>query len=131
MNAILDASALIAAWDKADKNHDWAVALLRKYPGPYLTSEFALCEVAHMTGKDAEIMEGVRAGHFVFAGGLHEDAAAIQRVLFEYPNTSDITDASIVVLSEKKRKLPVLTTDKRHFYSYRRVDKSALPLETP
>ena len=28
MNAILDASALIAAWDKAGKNHNWAVAIL-------------------------------------------------------------------------------------------------------
>ena len=130
MNAILDAGPLIAAWDKSDKAHEWAVSVLRKYPGPYLTSELVLAEVAHMTGKDVEIMDGVRTGMFVFDGNLCEDAAAIQRVLFAY-DTSDIADASLVVLSEKWKRLPVLTTDKKHFYSYRRVDKSALPLETP
>jgi predicted nucleic acid-binding protein len=130
MNAILDAGPLIAAWDRSDKDHNWAISVLKKYPGPYLTSELVLAEVAHMTGKDVEIIEGVRTGMFVFGGNLHEDAAAIQRVLFSY-ETSDITDASLVVLSEKQKKLPVLTTDKKHFYSYRRVDKSALPIITP
>jgi predicted nucleic acid-binding protein len=83
-----------------------------------------------MTGKDAEIIEGVRTGRFIFSGSLKEDAPAIQRVLFAY-SQSDIADASLVVLSEKEIKLPVLTTDKRHFQSYRRADKSALPIVTP
>ena len=130
MKAILDAGPLIAAWDKTDEHHQWANALLKQYPGPYLTTEFVLSEVAHMTGKDAEIIEGVRTGRFIFSGSLKEDAPAIQRVLFAY-SQSDIADASLVVLSEKETKLPVLTTDKRHFQSYRRADKSALPIVTP
>ena len=130
MKAILDAGPLIAAWDKTDEHHQWANALLKKFPGPYLTTEFVLSEVAHMTGKDAEIIEGVRPGRFIFLGNLKEDAPAIQRVLFAY-SQSDIADASLVVLSEKENKLPVLTTDKRHFQSYRRTDKSALPIVTP
>jgi predicted nucleic acid-binding protein len=130
MKAILDAGPLIAAWDKSDAHHQWARNIFKKYSGPYLTTEFVLCEVSHLTGKDTEIMEGVRTGRFVFAGSLKTEAAAIQRVLFAYTQ-SDITDASIVVLSEKENKLPVLTTDKRHFSVYRRADKSALPVVTP
>ena len=130
MKAILDAGPLIALWDKSDKHHQWAGDVFAKYAGPYLTTEFVLSEVAHMTGKDAEIMEGVRTGRFVFDGGLKADAAAIQRVLFAY-SQSDIADASIVVLSEKEKNLPVLTTDRRHFPAYRRADKSALPVVTP
>jgi predicted nucleic acid-binding protein len=130
MKAILDAGPLIAAWDKSDAHHEWAKDLLKKHPGPYLTTEFVLSEVAHMTGKDAEIIEGVRTGRFIFDGSLKSDAAAIQRVLLAY-DQSDIADASIVVLSEKEKNLPVLTTDKRHFPAYRRMDKSPLPLVTP
>lgn len=130
MNAILDAGPLIAAWDKSDQDHNWAVAIFKKYSGPYLTSEPVLTEVAHMTGKDVEILAGVRDGVFVIDVSLRNDAPAIQRVLFDY-ETSDLADATIVVLSEKQKRLPVLTTDKKNFYSYRRVDKSALPLETP
>jgi predicted nucleic acid-binding protein len=51
-------------------------------------------------------------------------------VLFAYAD-SDIADASVVALSEKAQNLPVLTTDKRHFSTYRRADKSALPVVTP
>ena len=130
MRAILDAGPLIAAWDKSDKHHAWVRDVLKKYSGPYLTTELVLCEVAHMTGRDAEIIEGVRTGRFIVGGSLKTDAAAIQRVLFAYPQ-SDITDASIVALSEKETALPVLTTDKRHFAAYRRADKSALPLVVP
>ena len=130
MKAILDAGPLIAAWDKSDEHHKWAKDIFKKYPGPYLTSEFVLCEVAHMTGRDAEIIEGVRTGRFIFDGSLSTDAAAIQRVLFTY-DQSDIADASIVALSEKEKKLPVLTTDKRHFPTYRRADKTPLPVVTP
>ena len=130
MKAILDAGPLIAAWDKSDEHHQWAKAMLKKYSGPYLTTEFVLCEVAHMTGKDVEIMEGVRTGRFLFDGSVTTDAAAIQCVLFAYAD-SDIADASVVALSEKAQNLPVLTTDKRHFSTYRRADKSALPVVTP
>lgn len=130
MNAILDAGPLIASWNKEDQDHDWAVSVLKKYPGPYLTTEPVLTEVAHMTGKDAEIIEGVRAGRFLFDGNLREDAAAIQRVLHAY-DQSDIADASIVVLSEKRKALPVLTNDRKHFVVYRRADKSPVPIVTP
>jgi len=130
MKAILDAGPLIAAWDKSDAYHHWAQTTLKKYSGPYLTTELVLCEVAHMTGKDAAILEGVRTGRFLIGVSLKADAAAMQRVLFAYGH-SDLADASIVVLSEKEPHLPVLTTDKRHFSTYRRADKTALPMVAP
>jgi len=130
VNAILDAGPLIAAWDKTDRHHAWAVAIFKQYPGPYLTTELVLAEAAHMTGKDREIVEAIRAGRLLLDGGLRSDAAGIQRVLFAFVHC-DLADASIVVLSEKQKKLPVLTTDRRHFITYRRADKSALPIETP
>jgi len=130
MKAILDAGPLIAAWDKSDKHHQWAKTTLKQYSGPYLTTELVLCEVAHMTGKDAAILEGVRTGRFLIGVSLKADAAAMQRVLFAYGH-SDLADASIVVLSEKEPHLPVLTTDKRHFSTYRRADKTALPMVAP
>lgn len=130
MNAILDAGPLIAAWNQDDQDHEWAISILEKFPGPYLTTEPVLTEVAHMTGKDAEIIEGIRLGRFLFDGTLKEDAAAIQRVLHAYKQ-SDIGDASIVVLSEKRKNLPVLTNDRKHFIVYRRADRSTMPIVTP
>ena len=130
MKAILDAGPLIALWDKEDRHHAWALELFQKYQGPYFTTESVLTEVAHMTGKAAQIISAIRAGRFLFEGSLHEDAAAIERVLLAYKQ-ADLADASIVALSERKTKLPVLTTDRNDFAFYRRADKTAIQIIAP
>ncbi len=130
MKAILDAGPLIAAWNADDQHHRWAIDLFKRFSGPFYTSEAVLCEVAHMTGRDASIMEGVQSGRLIVGCTITEDANAIQRVLESY-DFADMADSSIVAISEKWPRLPILTTDNRHFKSYRREDKSAPPLETP
>ena len=130
MKAILDAGPLIAAWNKDDAHHEWARQLFQKFTGPFFTTEPVLTEVAHMTGQDTLIVEGVRSGKFIVAGSLQQDASAMARALAAYADC-DLADASLIALSERRPSVHVLTTDKRHFVKYRRADKSAIPLETP
>ena len=130
MKAILDAGPLIAAWNKDDAHHEWAKNLFTKFTGPYFTTESVLTEVAHMTGQDTLIVEGVRSGKFIVAGNIHQDASAMARALAVYPDC-DLADASLIALSERRPQVHVLTTDKRHFVKYRRADRTAMPLETP
>src|SRR5438128_1543243 len=54
----------------------------------------------------------------------------MSRVLKNFEHC-DLADSSVVVLSEKFPDLDVLTTDRRHFLTYRRADRSALPLLLP
>ena len=130
MKAILDSGPLIAAWNNDDEHHAWAQSLFKKYQGPFFTTEAVLTEVAHLTGMDALVIEGVKTGRFIVAGSLPQDAVAMERVLFAYAQC-DLADASIVALSERKKVVPVLTTDRRHFATYRRADKSAVPFIAP
>ena len=130
MKAILDAGPLIAAWNTDDEHHAWAQSIFKEYGGPFYTTESVLTEVAHMTGQDDLVIEGVKTGRFVVAGSLHQDAAAIERLLAAY-SQCDLADASLVAVSERKKAMPVLTTDRRHFATYRRADKSALPFIAP
>lgn len=130
MKAILDAGPLIASWNADDHNHTWAENLFKEYQGPFFTTECVLAEVAHMTGQDALVVEGVGTGRFIVSGSLLEDAAAIERMLANY-SQCDLGDASIVAVSERKKTVPVLTTDRRHFSTYRRADKSAVPFVAP
>jgi predicted nucleic acid-binding protein len=130
MKAILDAGPLIAAWNPDDSHHEWAKNLFKKFTGPFFTTEPVLTEVAHVTGQDALIVEGVRSGKFIVAGNIQQDASAMARALAVYPDC-DLADASLIALSERRPSVHVLTTDKRHFVKYRRADKLAIPLETP
>ncbi|MEO6182122.1 MAG: PIN domain-containing protein [Verrucomicrobiota bacterium] len=134
MKAILDAGPLIALWgrtdDRRDEHHSWATKIFSSYGGPFFTSEAVLCEVGFMTGRAEEILEAVSKGHFIIGVSLEHDAAAMARVLKKFKHC-DLADSSIVALSEKLPDLDVMTTDRRHFVTYRRADKSALPLVLP
>ena len=134
MKAILDAGPLIALWGRADhrrdEHHSWATEIFNNYGGPFFTSEAVLCEVGFMTGRPEEILEAISKGHFIIGVSLEHDAAAMARVVKKFEQC-DLADSSIVALSEKLPDLDVLTTDRRHFVTYRRADRSALPLVLP
>ena len=59
-----------------------------------------------------------------------DNAAEIERCLQKF-NHCDLADASVIITSELNPKLKVISTDKRHFITYRRADGSSLPLELP
>lgn len=127
--AILDAGPLISVWNK-DEHALWATALFAKYQGPFYTTELVLCEVAHMTERDAEIAQMVREKRFLIGASLWEHSTQMERCLAAFAHC-DLADASIIVTSETKPRLNILTTDRRHFVTYRRADSSPLPLELP
>ena len=130
MRAILDAGPLVAAWNTHDEHHAWANILFQTFKGPFHTTELVLSEVAHLTGRAADVLAGVRAGRLVIEARIDKDGEAIQRVIEDYP-FADLADASVVAVSEKLSRLKILTTDGRHFVAYRRKDRSAPELERP
>jgi predicted nucleic acid-binding protein len=129
MMAILDSGPLISVWNK-DEFEPWAVEVFRRHQGPFYTTELVLCEVAHLTSRDAEIAEMVKTGKLLIGASLRDDAEAIARHLERYPHC-DLADASVIVASEKRPKLPVISVDRRHFGTYRRTNGTALPVELP
>jgi predicted nucleic acid-binding protein len=130
MRAILDSGPLVALWRARDQNKSWAERIFQEYTGPFYVSEAVLTEVSHLTGMDGEITEGLRRGRLIIGATLAEDLEAIQRCLSAYPHC-DLADASVVAASERRVSLNVLTTDRRHFSTYRRKDGSPLPIVLP
>ena len=72
----------------------------------------------------------VRDGRLLPGADIWADAAVIERCLKAYPHC-DLADASIIASSERRPKLDVLTTDRRHFITYRHANGKALPLQLP
>lgn len=130
MRAILDSGLLVALWRKQDEHKEWAIDLLRKFTGPFYVTELVLAEVSHMTGRERDIIAGLKNGRFILGADLVEDLETIDRCCSTY-SQCDLADASIVAASERFPRLQVLTTDRKHFRTYRRGDGSPLPLVIP
>ena len=130
MRAILDSGPLIALWRKVDRHKAWVEALFKRYTGPFYVTEPVLTEIAYMTGRDREVLQGLRTGRLILAINLKDDLEALDRCLAAYEHC-DLADASVIVTSEKRPTLDVLSTDRRHFTTYRRADRTALPLVLP
>lgn len=128
MRAILDSGPLIALWNREKKYRSWVEAIFREFSGPYYVTEPVLTEVAHLTGRDRLIVEGLRSGRFLLTDGLMDQIDEIEIFLQRFSHC-DLADASVIALSERYRRLRVLSTDRRHFATYRRRDGSALPVE--
>jgi hypothetical protein len=131
MRAILDSGPLIAVWaTQGDAHRAWAVQLFERFAGPFYVTEPILTEVAHLTGRDRAILTGLRNGRFLLKWGLPDLLDAVEGCLSRFPHAG-LADASLVAVSERLRDLPVLTTDRRHFTTYRRADLSRVPVELP
>jgi predicted nucleic acid-binding protein len=130
MRAILDSGPLIAAWNKADALHLWSEELFKTYSGPFYVTEPILTEVAHLTGRDRAIVEGLKTQRFLLVHVLLEQIRCVEWCLGKWDHC-DLADATIIALSESLRRFDVLSTDRRHFSTYFRRDGSALPLVLP
>jgi predicted nucleic acid-binding protein len=62
--------------------------------------------------------------------GLLDQLEDIDRSLEKFPHC-DLADASVIALSERYRRLSVVSLDRRHFITYRRADGSPVPMVLP
>lgn len=130
MRAILDSGPLIALWNAESEHLAWVEEVFQRFAGPYYLTEPVLTEVAHLTGRDQLIVEALRSGKFLVPEALLEQLDDVERCLRRFPHC-DLADASVVALSERYRRLNVVSLDRRHFITYRRADGSKLPVILP
>jgi len=120
----------VALWRPQDKHKLWAQKIFREFSGPFYVTELVLSEVSHLTGRDADILAGLKTGRFIIGADVSGDLAVLEKCCSKYPHC-DLADASVIAASERRPALQVLTADRRHFVTYRRSDGSALPLAMP
>ena len=130
MRAILDSGPLISLWNAEQDHMAWVERVFKRFAGPYYVTEPVLTEVAHLTGRDKLIVDALKSGKFLVPEGLLDQLDDISRSLQRFPHC-DLADASVIALSERYRRLSVLSLDRRHFITYRRADGSAVPLVLP
>ena len=132
MTHILDAGPLIAALNRDDDYHRWALDTMERLGPPFHTCPEAMAEAAAMTGRPAAIVEMIQAGEIILAFDLAEQTASVLALLKKYADRHmDLADACIVRMTELMRDCQVVTLDRADFSVYRRNGRDLIPMLAP
>jgi predicted nucleic acid-binding protein len=123
--AIIDTGLIAALWDPRDSLHEWAREAAARAPGPWLTCEACVTEMAFLLsgrGGPSAVLKlfghlaagSIRTRHLL-PEGLMKVAAEIARYR---DRRVDFADACLVVLSDEHPDLPVVTADRSDFQVY-------------
>jgi predicted nucleic acid-binding protein len=133
---VVDTGFLVALLNRRDRHHAWAREQLPSLQGPWVTAEACLSETLFLlesAGKKAAeaLMAWIDRGLLQVRGLMETDSAAVSEVLFFYADRwVDLADASLVVLSDRHPRLPVVSVDVNDFTVYfrqRRARRLLLP----
>lgn len=134
-SVLVDAGPLLAALDKNDRQHAWAVAALSKASG--ITTVWpVITEVSHMLGRrgcsaPASLLSALAENGMALALMDQEDFGALAHLMTQYDDLPmDLADAALVHAYHRDGFDAVMTTDIRDFSVYRVAGKP-LRLITP
>jgi predicted nucleic acid-binding protein len=122
--AIVDTGYLVALLNRDDEHHAWAAGLLPSLRGPWLTAEACVSEAVFLleaAGRDPveRLLGWIEQGLLSSKHFLPESLAPIRREMLRYRRRwVDFADACLVVLSDERPKLPVVTVDSSDFAVY-------------
>lgn len=119
---LVDASFLIAVYDRSDHNHARCVRLLDGIDGDLVTCEAVLAESFHMLqsarGAAAAILASIESGALNVSFSLGESATAVRASMQKYADTPcDLADACLIAMADQLDTGDILTLDSdfRHY----------------
>ena len=132
---LLDTGPLVAALDRKDQHHTWAVEQFRTLPLPFLTCEAVCTEAAYLLrqagAKPADLLALLTSGAVVIRYGLEAEAEPLVDLLTKYDDVPmDLADACLVRMTEMHPGSKVLTLDS-DFHIYRKHKREAIPVIMP
>ena len=132
---LLDTGPLVAALDRRDEHHAWAVAQLRDVAPPLKTCESVISEAGFLlrgvNGGTSALCEFIQRGMVEIGFHMAPEFEALAKLLSRYAEVPiSIADACLVRMSELDPRAPVLTTDS-DFLIYRRNGRQALSTIMP
>jgi len=132
MKRIADSGLLIAALDRRDSHHAWAVALLQREPPPWVVCEPVLTEIAASLGTPEPVLEMLERRDLEIGFNLDENRSEVLSLARKYRDREmDLADACVVRMSELFEDSVVYTVDRRDFSVYRRYGRQRIPCVFP
>jgi predicted nucleic acid-binding protein len=132
---IVDTGPLVAAADRADKDHGACQALLEDDEGPLVTTGLVIAEAAYLINRqlgpaaEAALYSSVIDGDLEVATLGRADWERVRELVIAYASMPlGGTDASVIALAERHGAIRVATLDRRHFTVVRPRHAQALEL---
>jgi predicted nucleic acid-binding protein len=132
---IVDTGPLVAAADRADKDHAACQELLEDDEGPLVTTGLVIAEAAYMINRqlgpaaEAALYTSIIDGDLEVATLGRADWERVRELVTTYASMPlGGTDASVIALAERHGAIRVATLDWRHFTVVRPRHAQALEL---
>jgi len=132
MKGIADTGFIVAAGDRDDRHHQWAVTLAHSVTEPLLTCEAVLAEAAFHLRSTSYVLTLVEEGLLRVAFDCSENLPQLQELARRYADRKpDLADLCLIRMSELYPRHSVITVDEEDFRVYRRNRREAIPLLCP
>jgi uncharacterized protein len=132
MKGIADTGFIVAAGDRDDRFHGWAVDIAYSLTEPLLTCEAVLAEAAFQLRSSSYVLSLVQDGLLRVAFELSENLAQLQELGQRFADRNpDLADLCLIRMSELYPRHSVLTVDEADFRVYRRNKRETIPIICP
>ena len=132
---VVDTSALLAALDRSEPEHEAVRRCLEGEPAPYLLSPFVLAEADHLlatrrgVAPELVLLGDVARGAYKLEPFDPADVKSAATLVERYRDLDiGLADASVVVLAARWSTDRILTLDERHFRAMRPLRGRAFKL---
>ena len=135
---IVDTGPLVALLRKGDQFHEWATAVVRGLPSPFITSEAVISEACYLLERDEVPVDPLFAmfsrGAIVVDFDLQGEWPSILGLMKKFSDMPkgrmSLADAILVRLAELHDEAQVFTVES-HFRIYRKHGRRQIPLIIP
>jgi predicted nucleic acid-binding protein len=129
---IADTGFLVAAMNRHDRHHSWAIELAGQITEPLLTCESVLSETAFHLGSSEIPLRMIRQKFVRVDFDLAAELSRLEELAVRYKDRKpDLADLCLIRLSETHPRHSVLTIDVSDFRVYRRNQREVIPLIHP
>lgn len=132
-SVLVDSGFLVALLNRRDSDHEWAHAIAKRYPPPWMTCDAALSEAFYLLNPNgpSELTELIKRGALSSAFHSNDGAVEVLQLMLKYEDVPmAFADACFVRMSEIFPDPILLTTDS-DFHVYRRHGRQAVPCVMP
>jgi predicted nucleic acid-binding protein len=132
---LVDAGPLVAALDRRDRFHSWAVETLRSLRPPLITCEAVATEAFHLLRRTPNgpqvLLDVLSRGAVEIDFRLGDDLSGVSALVRRYADVPmSLADACLVRMAEADRDSVVMTLD-GDFRVYRLSGRRAVPVLMP
>jgi predicted nucleic acid-binding protein len=132
-SVLVDSGFLVALLNRRDSDHEWAHAIAKRHPPPWMTCDATLSETLYLLHPNgpAQLAELIRRGALSSTFHFSDSAVEVLQLILKYEDVPmAFADACLVRMSEIFQDPIVLTTDS-DFHVYRRHGRQAVPCVRP